>query len=35
MGKKEEWIKEEYQDLIKDIESNSPYKRNPSPQRNG
>ena len=33
MGKKEEWIKEEYQDLIKDIESNSPYKRNPSPQK--
>ena len=33
MGKKEDWIKEEYQDLIKDIESNSPYKRNPSPQK--
>lgn len=33
MGKKEEWIKEEYQDMIKDIESNSPYKRNPSPQK--
>ena len=26
-------VKEEYQDLIKDIESNSPYKRNPSPQK--
>ena len=33
MGKKEEWMKEEYQDMIKDIESNSPYKRNPSPQK--
>ena len=33
MGKKEEWRKEEYQDMIKDIESNSPYKRNPSPQK--
>lgn len=33
MGKKEEWMKEEYQDMIKDIESNSPYKRNSSPQK--
>ena len=26
-------MKEEYQDLIRDIESNSPYKRTPSPQK--
>ena len=33
MNKKEEWMKEEYQDMIEAIESHSPYKRKPSPQK--
>ena len=35
MNKKEKWMKEEYQDMIEVIESHSPYKRKPSPQRKG
>ena len=33
MNKKEEWMKEEYQDMIEAIESHSPYKRKQSPQK--
>ena len=33
MNKKEEWMQEEYQDMIEAIESHSPYKRKPSPQK--
>ena len=33
MNKKEEWMQEEYQDMIEAIESHSPYKRKQSPQK--